>query len=673
MPYGSLKVDNIIFTNGGVDQTITVSGIVASTSGNLTVTGTISGNIIRGGTTVSGATVTGSAGQFGNLTAVSGTFTTISGGTYTLTSGVFASGTAANPSISFVSDPNTGIYSPGADQVAISTSGTGRLFVASDGKVGVGTSSPQAPVDIVASGAGIKTVLNIKGSASTTNEGGAITFSNLDPATNQLAKIAGVFEGGTFAGSLRFYTNTNNEGASPSERMRLDSSGRLGLGTSSPAAGIHIATAGQTTSALDTAGNINLLVTDTGASAGNGGSVVFGFNSGAGRFASIKGQVITGAGNSTGHLTFSTRNATSDAALTERLRITNDGLVGIGTTSPGYRLDIQDAMNIKPDGSNLARIFFNGTGTRISYSDATGHLSFFTNSTERCYVGYGGGFNIISGGLNLTAGNILLSGGDRSILNSDNNALILGTNNTERARIDSSGRLLVGTSTARSNVNGGTPTTQIETATGSVSTGLSVINNSSSGFTARLALGFTKGNSVGSVTSVANSDVLGYLSYVGADGTNLIEAARIETQVDGTPGTNDMPGRLIFATTADGSSSPTERLRITSAGRMQVTGAYDSNISSASSLNIDCSAGNYFTTNIFGSSSFTVSNVPSSRSYGFTLELNLYGGSITWFSGVEWPGGTAPSLTTSKAHLFMFVTDDGGSRWRASSLINYTI
>jgi hypothetical protein len=55
-----------------------------------------------------------------------------------------ALGSAATPSLKFTGDTNTGIYSPGADQVAISTNGTGRLFVDASGLVGVGTSSPQA-------------------------------------------------------------------------------------------------------------------------------------------------------------------------------------------------------------------------------------------------------------------------------------------------------------------------------------------------------------------------------------------------------------------------------------------------------------------------------------------------------------------------------------------------
>jgi hypothetical protein len=48
----------------------------------------------------------------------------------------------------------------------------------------------------------------------------------------------------------------------------------------------------------------------------------------------------------------------------------------------------------------------------------------------------------------------------------------------------------------------------------------------------------------------------------------MVEAALIKAEVDGTPGANDMPGRLVFSTTADGASSPTERMRITSGGKV---------------------------------------------------------------------------------------------------------
>lgn len=92
-----------------------------------------------------------------------------------------------------------------------------------------------------------------------------------------------------------------------------------------------------------------------------------------------------------------------------------------------------------------------------------------------------------------------------------------------------------------------------------------------------------------------------------------------------------------------------------------------------SALDIDCSTGNYFTKTINANSTFTVSNVPSSgTAYSFTLELTHTSGTVTWWNGLEWPGGTAPTLTAGKTHLFVFVTDDGGTRWRGAALVDYT-
>jgi hypothetical protein len=86
------------------------------------------------------------------------------------------------------------------------------------------------------------------------------------------------------------------------------------------------------------------------------------------------------------------------------------------------------------------------------------------------------------------------------------------------------------------------------------------------------AINFNRSNgaTVGTNTIVANGDQLGLIRWGGADGTNYIRAAEIIAAVDGTPGTNDMPGRLVFSTTADGASSPTERMRIDNAGRVGI-------------------------------------------------------------------------------------------------------
>jgi hypothetical protein len=93
-------------------------------------------------------------------------------------------------------------------------------------------------------------------------------------------------------------------------------------------------------------------------------------------------------------------------------------------------------------------------------------------------------------------------------------------------------------------------------------------NSNSSGLTA--LFGRSRSATVGTNSIVVANDSLGNLAWVGDDGATFIQAASISAAVDGTPGTNDMPGRLVFSTTADGSSSPTERMRIDSAGNVGI-------------------------------------------------------------------------------------------------------
>jgi hypothetical protein len=138
---------------------------------------------------------------------------------------------------------------------------------------------------------------------------------------------------------------------------------------------------------------------------------------------------------------------------------------------------------------------------------------------------------------------------------------------SEVARFDSSGRLLIGTSTSY-NVGStvGAVFQQVNTDS-VVNASFSRYTNDTSG--AILSLGKSRGTSAGSYTIVQNGDELGSIRFAAADGTDLVtQAAQITCAVDGTPGANDMPGRLVFSTTADGASSPTERFRINSGGTL---------------------------------------------------------------------------------------------------------
>lgn len=142
--------------------------------------------------------------------------------------------------------------------------------------------------------------------------------------------------------------------------------------------------------------------------------------------------------------------------------------------------------------------------------------------------------------------------------------------------------------------------------------------------------------------------------------------------------TGDTTGQLVFqtnGTTTAVTIDTSQRMGVgtaTPVARLDVSGSQAQNVVAVAALDIDCSQGNYFTKTINGASTFTFSNVPASRAYSFTLELTVTSGSATWPAAVTWPSGTAPTLSTSKTSLLMFVTDDGGSRWRGASLVDYT-
>jgi hypothetical protein len=207
---------------------------------------------------------------------------------------------------------------------------------------------------------------------------------------------------------------------------------------------------------------------------------------------------------------------------TEKLRVDSSGRLGIGTTSPDQALTVQGVLAIRDSsGAGVGQLGSIGSTFRIQGQT----------------------------GANLP--------------------LTLWTSDSERARIDTSGRLLVGTSSARSSLyNGAAVTPSFQLESGGESGSIALITNTSAGAQPpALAFGKTRSSSFASVSS---GDGIGRLTFQAADGTDLVEGARIEAVVDGTPGSNDMPGRLVFSTTADGASSPTERMRITSAGNLLV-------------------------------------------------------------------------------------------------------
>ena len=131
----------------------------------------------------------------------------------------------------------------------------------------------------------------------------------------------------------------------------------------------------------------------------------------------------------------------------------------------------------------------------------------------------------------------------------------------------------------------------------------------------------------------------------------------------------------LTATSFVGAVSTAAQTAITSVGTLTaitIDGAYEQVAEAVGALDIDCSTGNYFTKTINANSTFTFSNPAASGTVtSFTLELTHTSGTVTWPASVKWNADTAPTLTAGKTHLFMFVTDDGGTRYRGSALVDY--
>ena len=131
--------------------------------------------------------------------------------------------------------------------------------------------------------------------------------------------------------------------------------------------------------------------------------------------------------------------------------------------------------------------------------------------------------------------------------------------------VNGDGKLLVNHSASVSQA-GVAPTVQVH-GTGSATSSISATRNSNDTGGPYLILSKSRGTSVAATTVVQDGDILGQVMFAGADGGDLAPVgASIQAIVDGTPGTNDMPGKLVFSTTSDGAETATARLTISAGG-----------------------------------------------------------------------------------------------------------
>jgi hypothetical protein len=197
---------------------------------------------------------------------------------------------------------------------------------------------------------------------------------------------------------------------------------------------------------------------------------------------------------------------------------------------------------------------------------------------------------------------------------SGNALLIEDTTNPDSTpfAIDANGAVAIGATTAAALAISGTPQlSQGGIIAAASRNAFSRWDAGSTGFA--MQFGKSRSGAVGTQGIVSSGDSAGQLQFFGDDGTSFIQLATINAAVDGTPGTNDMPGRLVFSTTADGAATPTERLRITSTGALAIAGA--SNYGSAGQALISAGNASPVWTDQFLSITYVFSN-PASGDQG---------------------------------------------------------
>lgn len=403
-------------------------------------------------------------------------------------------GTNSAPAYSFTGDTNTGMFSSGADTLNFSTGGVERVQINSSGWVGVGT-TPTSPLDIQAN-TNLTSAVYIHNSA-----GNAVVYLGADdqvnpPAINNGSQIelSGKYSSitpssfRTFGRIGAFKENATPEDQSgylalysrPSvglltERMRIASTGNVGIGTTNPQA-----------------------VLDLG-SATLGRAITWGGSAGTARYASIFAPAAA------------------------------SGIV----LATGFQGDAATDTYL----SSFTGTYFNNA-IRLEFSSASGGgIKFFTN-----------------GATAQTAGTAFVP--------------------TERMRITSAGNVLIGPNftTPRTTFFGGTfsPQIQLEGLDNTPSS-MSIVNNFN-GLAQVWGLVFGRARSgvVGGLGLVADDDTLGNLYFNGSTSASLRTAAQIRGSVDGTPSDTAMPGKLQFFTVPASSLVATERMRITSTGNVGI-------------------------------------------------------------------------------------------------------
>jgi predicted NAD-dependent protein-ADP-ribosyltransferase YbiA (DUF1768 family) len=392
---------------------------------------------------------------------------------------------------------------------------------------------------------------------------------------------------GSSTGRLIFSTTAAGS-TTPTERMRISATGQFTFTTADMAAANPSATSFNTTAkAANTGNTVGVISTYNTDATYTGAGSVFGFYANEGTFTVAPtnqagfyyAATNTGATNNYGFYSVmdaGTSRTISNVALTSNV-VTITTSVSHGYTA-GQLVTVAATTNTSVNGTfTIASVPAVNTFT---YAQTAANITSVADTGSTLVVGR---FNFYASGTapNFFGGNTVISVTDNTNaalritqLGTGNALLIEDSANPDSTPVvvDNNGNILQGTTTFI--FDGGASIPRIQSiSAGANNSRIRSIQHYGNSFGPQINFANAASTTVGDFTSVVTSGTtLGSTWFYGSDGVTLIQGAFIGAQVDGTAGANDMPGRLVFSTTADGASTVTERTRIDSAGRLRQFG-----------------------------------------------------------------------------------------------------
>ena len=249
--------------------------------------------------------------------------------------------------------------------------------------------------------------------------------------------------------------------------------------------------------------------------------------------------------------------------MTSKIVVNNiEADAGVSTVTFNSNVE-RGSSNLHSTGLNVNDTFVHSTGIALGAGSTVGAVTGVTT-----YYGDGSQLTGISaGGTKIETGNTKVE----TIDTGSDGHIKATTEGSERLRIASDGHIFVaneaGTIDTTARLGEGH---RLQLSGLSSNDGISVIRYNSGYGAWGLNLGRSRSNTLGTNTVLSNNDDIGHVTFWGADGSDFEKAAQISAQVDGTPSDGtDMPGRLVFKTSTDGSNNPSEKMVIKADGNVK--------------------------------------------------------------------------------------------------------